>query len=137
MATYEELNIGDSCTYEREITDQMIRAFAEVSGDVNPIHLDEEYAATSMFKERIAHGALVSSFLSKLLGCDLPGPGSVYVSQYTKFMRPVKIGDTITAIIEVKEKDEKKGYVTFRTYCKNQRGKVVVDGEAVGIPPKS
>lgn len=136
MATYSELQIGDNFEDTRVVTEEMINTFAQVSGDTNPLHLDAAFAATTMFKERIAHGALVSSFISKVLGCDFPGPGSVYVSQFSQFKRPVKIGDEITTVVEVKEKEDKRGYVTFRTYCKNQLGKVVIDGEAVGIPPK-
>ena len=137
MKTFEELLIGDSYTDTKTITEEMINTFAEVSGDSNPLHLDAEFAATTQFKERIAHGALVSSFISKVLGCDFPGHGSVYVSQFSQFKRPVKIGDDISTTVEVKEKDEKRGLVTFKTFCKNQLGKIVIDGEAVGIPPKA
>ncbi len=136
MITFPDLKIGDSHQDCRLITEEMIQAFAQVSGDKNPIHLDEAYAAKTMFKGRIAHGALLTSFISKILGMDFPGAGSIYVSQFTQFKRAVKIGDEITTIVEVTEKDEKKQYVTFRTYCKNQLGKIVLDGEAVGIPPK-
>jgi len=137
MYTFENLNIGDSYTYTVIVTEEMINTFAKVSGDSNPLHLDEEFAVTTQFKSRIAHGALVSSFISKVLGCDFPGYGSVYVSQFSQFKRPVKIGDEISTTVEVKEKEDKRGYVTFRTFCKNQLGKIVLDGEAVGIPPKS
>lgn len=134
--TYEELNIGDSASFTKVVSREMIAAFAEISGDTNPVHLDPEYAATTIFKENIAHGILVTGLISKVLGCDMPGYGSIYVSQQVKFLRPVKVNDEITATVEVIEKLE-KNMVKFRTYCKNQLGKLVVDGEAVGIPPKS
>ena len=136
MNAFDKLKLGDSYTDTRVVTEEMRNTFAAVSGDSNPLHLDADFAATTPFKERIAHGALVSSFISKVLGCDFPGYGSVYVSQFSQFKRPVKIGDEISTTVEVKEKDERRGYVTFKTYCKNQLGKIVVDGEAVGIPPK-
>ena len=134
--TYEELNIGDSASFTKVVTKEMIHAFAEISGDTNPVHLDAEYAAGTVFKQNIAHGILVIGLISKVLGCDMPGYGSIYVSQQVKFLRPVKIDDEITATVEVIEKLE-KNVVKFRTYCKNQKGKIVVDGEATGIPPKA
>ena len=133
--TYDELNIGDSASFTKVITREMIQAFADISGDTNPVHLDPEYAAGTVFKENIAHGILVTGLISKVMGCDLPGYGAIYVSQNVKFLRPVKINDEITATVEVIEKME-KGIVKFRTYCKNQLGKMVIDGEATGIPPK-
>lgn len=131
--TFEEIEIGQTASFTKVITKEMVQTFAEISGDTNPIHIDEEYAKGTMFKENIAHGILVTGLISKVLGCELPGEGSIYVSQEVKFLRPVKIGDEITATIEVLEKDEKKKFITLKTYCKNQLGKVVIDGQAVGM----
>jgi len=136
MKTYEEIQIGDVATYTKTITMDMVKAFAEISGDTNPVHIDPEYAKGTIFKENIAHGILVTGLISKILGCDLPGYGAIYVSQQVSFLRPVKIGDEITAKVEVIAKEDKRQYVTFKTTCENQLGKIVIKGEAVGIPPK-
>ncbi len=136
MATFDEINIGDTAERTTIITDEMIRLFAQCSGDMNPVHLDEEYAKNTIFKERIAHGILVTGLISAVMGCDFPGEGSIYVSQTVNFLRPVKIGDTITAKVEAIEKIEgRQKMVKFRTYCINQHGKMVIDGDSVGIPP--
>lgn len=131
--TFEEIQIGQSAQFTKVITKEMVQTFAEISGDMNPIHIDEEYAKGTVFKENIAHGILVTGLISKVLGCELPGEGSIYVSQQVKFLRPVKIGDEITATVEVLEKDDKKKFITLKTYCKNQLGKMVIDGQAVGM----
>lgn len=133
--TFDELNIGDSASFTKVVTKEMIDTFAEISGDTNPVHLDPEYAKGTVFKENIAHGILVSGLISKVLGCDMPGYGAIYVSQTLNFLRPVKVNDEITATVEVLEKDDAKGRIKFKTFCVNQGGKKVVDGEAVGIPP--
>jgi 3-hydroxybutyryl-CoA dehydratase len=135
--TYEEIKIGDEASYTKEITREMVKSFAEISGDTNPVHLDEEYAKGTVFKENIAHGILVTGLISKVLGCDLPGYGSIYISQQVSFLRPVKIGDVITAKVEAISKEDKRGYITFKTTCTNQLGKLVIRGEAVGMAPKS
>lgn len=136
MKTYDEIQIGDEATFSKKITMEMVRSFAEISGDTNPVHVDSEYAKGTIFKENIAHGILVTGLISKILGCDLPGYGAIYVSQQVSFLRPVKIGDNITARVEVIAKEDKRQYVTFKTTCENQLGKLVIKGEAVGIPPK-
>ena len=100
---FEDLSIGDFAEMTATVTDETIRKFAEVSGDDNPIHLDEAYAATTQFGERIAHGMLSAGFISAVLGMRLPGPGSVYLSQTLRFTKPVRIGDTVTARVEVVE----------------------------------
>ncbi len=135
--TYEELNIGASESYTKVITREMVQQFAEISGDTNPVHLDEEYAKGTIFKENIAHGILVTGLISRVLGCQLPGYGAIYMAQSVKFLRPVKIGDEITATVEVIAKEDKKKTVTLKTTCKNQLGKVVIDGEATVMPPKA
>lgn len=134
--TFDEIKIGDAASYTKVVTREMVKSFADISGDTNPIHLDEEYAKGTIFKENIAHGILVTGLISKVLGCDLPGYGAIYMSQQVSFKRPVKIGDEITATVEAIEKDERRKTITFRTYCKNQLDKIVIDGEAVGLPPK-
>ncbi len=135
--TFDEISIGQEATYTKVVSREMVKAFAEISGDTNPVHLDEEYAKGTVFKENIAHGILVTGLISKVLGCDLPGYGAIYVSQKVDFLRPVKIGDEITAKVEAISKEDKRGFVTFKTTCVNQLGKMVIKGEAVAIPPKS
>src|SRR5215208_4727426 len=103
-----------------------IEAFAEVSGDENPVHLDEAYARTTAFGERIAHGMLSAAYISAVLGTRLPGPGAIYLSQSMRFRRPVKIGDPVTARATVKALDDKRGHVTLETVCE-ENGKTVVD----------
>jgi 3-hydroxybutyryl-CoA dehydratase len=129
-------NMSEAKFFEKRfsITDQAIRAFAEVSQDRNPIHLDETYAAGTMFKGRICHGMLIGSFISAIIGNDFPGMGTIYVSQNMKFRRPVRIGDEITIRITVIESLE-KGRIKLDTICKNQMGESVVEGEAIVIPP--
>jgi 3-hydroxybutyryl-CoA dehydratase len=123
--------IGRRAEYTRTITEDDIERFAEVSGDHNPVHLDAEYAARTPFGGRIAHGILSAAFISAVLGNDLPGPGAIYLGQTLKFLAPVRIGDTITASVEVIAVREEKRIVTLRTDCTNQNGAVVLTGEAV------
>jgi 3-hydroxybutyryl-CoA dehydratase len=122
--------VGTRATRERTITDADIVRFAEVSGDRNPVHLDEEYAAHSPFGQRIAHGFLVGSLISATIGMDLPGPGSIYLGQTLKFVAPVHIGDTVTVSVEVIKVREDKRLITLRTDCTNQNGTLVITGEA-------
>lgn len=135
--TFEEISIGDNASLTKTITNEMIRAFADISDDHNPVHLDEAYAEKTVFKGRVAHGILVTGLISAVLGNKLPGEGAIYMSQAVQFLRPVRPGDEITATVEAISKDEKKKTVTFRTVCTNQIGKKVIDGEAVGLPPKA
>ncbi len=123
--------VGARATRTRTITRATIANFAELSGDVNPIHLDPVQAAKSPFGERIAHGSLVASFISAVLGNDLPGPGTIYLGQTLKFLAPVRIGDTVTASVEGIAVHEQKRLITLRTECTNQEGTVVLTGEAV------
>jgi 3-hydroxybutyryl-CoA dehydratase len=129
------LELGITAQRTHVISDETIRAFAQASGDTNPVHLDDAYAATTPFGRRIAHGMLSAGIISAVLGNDLPGPGTIYLGQELKFKAPVYIGDTITATVElVKYRDDKR-IATFRTTCTNQDGVVVVEGEAVVIAP--
>jgi 3-hydroxybutyryl-CoA dehydratase len=127
--SFEELTVGQSASRTRVITEADIIAFANVCHDHNPVHLDAAYAATTIFKERIAHGMLSAGIMSGLFGEDLPGPGAIYVAQSLKFRAPVKIGDTLVARAEVLSKVEGKNLVVFKTECR-VGDKIVVEGEA-------
>jgi 3-hydroxybutyryl-CoA dehydratase len=127
---FEDLSIGQSVTVGRTVTEADVAAFAAATGDTNPVHLDAEYAATTRFKERIAHGMLTAGHISAVLGTRLPGPGAIYVSQSIRFLRPVTIGSTVQTRLEVTALDEAKGFVTFACTC-TAAGKKVAEGEAV------
>ncbi len=129
--TFDEIKIGQTAQYERIITADDIHKFAEVSGDHNPLHLDEEYAKSTIFKGRIAHGLLSASFISTVLANQLPGPGTVYLHQDLDFLKPVRIGDRITTIVKVLEKNAEKKRITLQTQCINQNNKIVVEGKAI------
>ncbi|MBX3244466.1 MAG: MaoC family dehydratase [Acidobacteria bacterium] len=124
------LKIGDTFTRSREVTDELVRAFAEVSGDHNPIHLDEEHAKTTRFGKRIAHGMLSGAFISAILGNEFADGTIIYLSQTLKFTAPVFIGDTVTTTATVTNIREDKPIVTVETVCTNQNGEKVVKGEA-------
>ena len=126
----EDLSVGQSAERVHAVTEADIEAFAAVSGDANPLHLDEAYAAATSFKGRIAHGMLGASYLSAVLGNDLPGPGSVYLSQTLRFRRPIRIGDVVTARVRIVAIDAEKARVKLETLCLVE-GKAAVDGEAV------
>src|SRR5690606_26774883 len=127
---YEDLVLGMSASMTRVMTDADIRKFAEATGDNNPIHLDEAFAAQSMFKTRIAHGMLTASHISSVFATRLPGPGCIYVSQEFRFKAPVRIGDEVTTRVEVIGFVPEKKFVTFKTQCLVGE-RVVVEGEAV------
>ena len=131
------LNPGDKASRTTIITDEMIHAFAALTGDNNPVHLDDTYAATTRFGRRIAHGMIAAGLISAVLANDLPGPGTVYLSQTLKFKAPVYPGDTITATVEVKSVRPDKPIVTLRTLCTNQDTAIVLEGEAVVIAGNS
>jgi 3-hydroxybutyryl-CoA dehydratase len=125
----EEIKEGMIVSFSQTITDADIKSFAAISGDKNPVHIDEGYANTSRYKKRIAHGFLTASFFSALFGTKLPGEGCVYVAQSLRFKRPVYINDTVTATVEVTNIDLKRKRVFFNTVCK-VKNKIVTDGEA-------
>ena len=125
------LKVGDSASLTREITDEDIRAFAELSGDVNPVHLDDDFARTTRFGRRIAHGMLGASLISTVLGTKLPGQGAIYLSQTLQFLAPIFPGDTLIAKVIVTKIKEGKAIVTLETVCENQRGEALIKGEAV------
>jgi 3-hydroxybutyryl-CoA dehydratase len=133
----EDLSIGQSASYSRTITESDIQQFGAVSGDLNPLHFDEEYAKATIFRGRIAHGMLSASFLSTVLGTQLPGAGSIFLSATIRFKAPVRIGDTVEAICTVREIIAQKGRVTFDCLCK-VGDVVVIEGDAVvKVPSRS
>jgi acyl dehydratase len=125
------LSPGDKVTRTQIITDEIIRNFAMLTGDTNPVHLNDEYAATTRFGRRIAHGMIAAGLVSAALANDLPGPGTVYLSQTLNFKAPVYPADTITATLEVKSLHASKPIATLITTCANQDGVIVLEGEAV------
>lgn len=128
MAEFEP---GQRATFSKTITEADISAFAGITGDFNPLHVDAEFAARSRFGERIAHGMLTAGLISAVLGMRLPGPGGIFISQTLKFLKPVRIGDTVTAAAEVVAYRPEKRILTLWTTCQNQRGELVVEGESV------
>jgi 3-hydroxybutyryl-CoA dehydratase len=132
---FDELSVGQSAETTHVVGAADIEAFAAVSGDHNPVHMDEAYARTTTFGGRIAHGMLAASYISAVLGNQLPGPGAIYLSQSLRFRRPVKIGDPVTARVTVKTLDADKAHATFETACLVS-GKTVVDGEALIMVPR-
>jgi 3-hydroxybutyryl-CoA dehydratase len=132
---FDEIEVGQKASFSKTVTETDIVLFAGVTGDLNPVHINEAWAATSFFKGRIAHGMLSAGFISSILGTQLPGPGTIYLKQTLEFTAPVRIGDTITAEVEVVEKME-KNRLRLRTTCTNQDGKEVTRGEALVMPPK-
>jgi 3-hydroxybutyryl-CoA dehydratase len=131
----EDLELGMSATYAKTVSEADIVLFAGISGDNNPLHLDDDYARTTMFKSRIAHGMLTASFISTVVGTRLPGPGCVYISQNLRFKAPVRIGDTVRAVVEVTAIDQDRARVTVSTRCL-VGDKIVIDGEAVLMVPR-
>src|SRR5437764_3210226 len=133
--TFDEIGVGDSATLIRTLTEQDIKLFAVMSGDINPAHVDPEYAMSSRFREVIGHGMWSGALISTVLGTEFPGPGTIYLGQDLRFRRPVKVGDTITIKVTAKEKDPEKRKVVLDTECVNQDGEIVVSGTAEVIAP--
>lgn len=133
---YGEIEIGETYSVTKVITEADIANFAGIIGDFNPVHVNPEYAKTTMFGQRIAHGMLTASFISTCIGCGIPGINALYLSQEIKFVKPVYIGDTITACVEVTEKIDAKQRIVLRTTVANQRGELVVDGKALAMVMK-
>ncbi|MDH4567987.1 MaoC family dehydratase [Pseudomonas sp. BN414] len=133
--TYDALEVGQKATFSTTVEERHVQLFAAVSGDRNPVHLDAEYAAGTMFKERIAHGMFTGALISAAIACEMPGPGSIYLGQQLKFTRPVKLGDTLTVELEILEKLP-KNRVRIATRVFNQNTDQVVDGEAEVLAPK-
>ncbi|TWC28962.1 acyl dehydratase [Pseudomonas sp. SJZ079] len=132
---YEALEVGQTASYSKTVEERDIQLFAAVSGDHNPVHLDAEYAATTMFKERIAHGMFSGALISAAVACEMPGPGTIYLGQTMRFTLPVKLGDTLTVRLEILEKLP-KFRVRVATRVFNQHDELVVDGEAEILAPR-
>ena len=127
--------VGQSAEMTKIITEEDVFLFAGITGDRNPVHISKEFAAKTRFGERIAHGMLTAGLISAVIGMKLPGPGCLYVSQTLSFLAPVKIGDEITARAEIVEVIREKR-LRLRTECINQRKEVVLEGEAIIVPPR-
>jgi acyl dehydratase len=125
------IRVGDTAELSKTIKDEDVRTFADLTGDHNPVHLDENYASSTRFGRRIAHGMLTASLISSVLANKLPGEGTVYLSQTLKFVAPVHLGDTVTARVTVTDVREDKPLATLETVCVNQRGETLLKGEAV------
>ena len=132
---FDELAAGDAAEFSKTVTEADVVLYAGITGDLNPAHVDEVAASASRFGGRIAHGMLVAGFISTVLGTRLPGPGTIYLSQSLRFTAPVRLGDTVTARVEVAELVPGKRRARLATTVRNQRGETVVEGEAVVMVP--
>jgi 3-hydroxybutyryl-CoA dehydratase len=134
---FEDLSIGQKASFGKTITEADIVLFAAVTGDTNPMHLNAEYAKDSIFGERIAHGMLAAGLITKVMGTQLPGPGTIYLSQSLRFRKPVRIGDTVTATVEITALNAEKSRATLTTVC-TVKGEPVLEGEAlVAVPSRA
>jgi 3-hydroxybutyryl-CoA dehydratase len=131
LTKYSDIKMGQTAETTHTVTEKDIQTFGDLSGDYNPLHFDEEWAKTTMFGSRIAHGILTAAYVSATIGMHLPGPGTIYMSQSMRFMAPVRIGDTITTRVEVINLNDEKERVTLKTTCTNQEGTDVLVGEAL------
>ncbi|HET7464975.1 MAG TPA: MaoC family dehydratase [Longimicrobium sp.] len=134
--TIQEIAVGQTAEFTKTVTETDVVLFAGITGDFNPAHVDEVEAARGMFGGRIAHGLLSAGFISTVLAMRLPGPGTIYLSQNLRFVRPVRIGDTVTARVEVAEVVAPKRRVRLTTSVSNHHGETVIDGEAVVMVPE-
>lgn len=137
MRSIDTLNIGDSASVSKTITETDVYMFAGITGDLNPAHVNQAAAEKTMFKGRIAHGMLSAGLISAVLGMYLPGPGTIYLGQELKFTKPVRFGDTITAKATVTEMIVEKNIVKLETICTNQNDEIVIKGMATVMPPKA
>jgi 3-hydroxybutyryl-CoA dehydratase len=128
---YTRIEVGAEASLSLLASAKVVEDYARLVGDLNPVHLDDEYAASSFFKKRVAHGMLAAGLVSAVLGTCLPGPGAIYLNQNLDFKRPVYIGDAITAWVRVLEKDDRHGKIKLRTWVENQAGQTVMDGSAL------
>ena len=128
---YDELTVGMAAESTRVVSDALVRAYAELTEDFNPLHVDDEIANKSRFGGRIAHGMLSAGLVSAVLGMDMPGPGALWLTQSIKFTRPVMVGDTLTTRVEVIELMPAKRRARLATTCRNQKGETTLDGEAL------
>ncbi|WP_449241080.1 MaoC family dehydratase [Desulfoscipio gibsoniae] len=128
---FEQIKIGDNASLSKTMSETDVYLYVGITGDFNPVHINKEAAAGSIFKERITHGMLTAGLISAVIGCKLPGEGTIYLGQNLKFTAPVRIGDTVTAIVEVIGRKEDKRRLTLKTTCFNQLGEIVIEGEAL------
>ncbi|MFZ5596924.1 MAG: MaoC family dehydratase [Bacillota bacterium] len=128
---FESIKVGDSASFSKTVSETDIYLYAGITGDFNGVHINSQLAAGSIFGERIAHGMLSAGFISTVIGTKLPGEGTIYMSQSLRFTAPVKIGDTVTATVEVLEKKDEKRRLRLSTVCTNQDGRKVIEGEAL------
>jgi 3-hydroxybutyryl-CoA dehydratase len=133
----EQLKVGDAAEFGKTISESDIYLYAGITGDFNPAHVNESYAENTFFKTRIAHGMLTAGLISAVLANQLPGPGTIYLKQDLRFLAPVRIGDTITARVEIIELIHEKNRVRLKTVCSNQEGVIVLEGEALVSAPKA
>src|SRR5579862_5218461 len=133
--TFDEIKIGDSASLTRTLTEKDIQVFAVMSGDINPAHVDIEYAKSDMFHEIIGHGMWSAALISTVLGTQLPGPGTIYVGQTLKFKKPVAIGDELTIEVTATEKNAEKKRIIFACACRNQKKEMVMEGQAEVVAP--
>ena len=136
VSSRDDFTIGEKAQLSRVISEDDIRRMADITGDFNPVHMDEEFASRTRFRGRIAHGVFSAGLISAVLGTKLPGPGAVYLKQTLDFLYPVRAGDTLTAEVEVTSWRADKRIITLKTRCLNQDGKDVVYGEAVLLVEK-
>ena len=134
--TFDELQVGDTAEFSKTISESDVYLYAGVTGYFNPAHINEEYAKKTFFETRIVHGLLVGGLISTVLSTKLPGPGSIYIRQELNFLAPVRIGDTVTARVEIADMDREKKRLKMKTVCVNQEGITVLDGAAVLSPPR-
>lgn len=135
MVRISDLIVGMKASMTREVSLEDVDLFAQVTGDTNPVHVDEEAASRSRFGRRVAHGMLTAGHVSAVLGTKLPGPGAIYLEQTLRFMRPVFPGDTVTSTVEVLSIDLEKSLIKLRTTSANQEGKIVLFGDALVMLP--
>lgn len=134
--TMKKLAVGQNASVTKTISEADVYLFAGITGDFNPAHINEQFAAETRFGGRIAHGMLSAGLISAVIGMQLPGPGTIYVGQSLNFLAPVRIGDTVTAKVIVRELDTERNRAMLETVCINQKGTCIVSGEAMVIPPK-
>ncbi len=132
-----KFSVGQTSSFTKTVTEKDVETFAEISGDKNPVHLDEAYAKQTRFGKRIAHGTLTVGLISAVLGNQLPGHGTVYMSQSIKFLKPVYFDDTVTATVEILSIRSDKGIIALKTDCTNQHGDKIAEGEAVVFHPEA
>ena len=135
--TIQQLKLGDSASHSKTISETDVYLFAGITGDLNPAHVNESVASASRFGGRIAHGILSAGLISAVLAMQLPGPGTIYMGQELRFVKPVHIGDTVTATATVVERNEEKNRLKLETVVTNQNGDAVITGFATVMPPKA